>query len=45
MELDPKYASVIVQRFRDQVGTDAGIAVERAGRRMTMEEALSVQPL
>jgi DNA modification methylase len=45
MELDPKYASVIVQRFRDQVGTVAGIAVERGGHRMTMEEALSVQSL
>ena len=31
MELDPKYASVIVQRFIELTGSDEEVCVERAG--------------
>ena len=37
MELDPKYASVIVQRFKDEY-PNAPIKVLRAGRELSFEE-------
>ena len=40
MELDPKYASVIVQRFKDEY-PDAPIKVLRAGRELSYEEVVN----
>ncbi len=42
MELDPKYASVICQRFADSVGDTSGISLVRAGETLTFEEAAAV---
>ena len=38
MELDPKYASVIVQRYAELVGSGEGITVERNGETLTFAE-------
>ena len=34
MELDPKYASVILRRYADHTGDAAGIAVQRGGKQL-----------
>ena len=39
MELDPRYASVIVRRYVDLMGTAEGVTVVRDGQTMTYEEA------
>lgn len=39
MELDPRYASVIVQRYVDLIGSAEGVSVVRDGKTMTYEEA------
>lgn len=39
MELDPRYASVIVRRYVDLMGTAEGVTVARNGQTMTYEEA------
>jgi hypothetical protein len=41
MELDPKYATVIVQRYVDLVGATADVHVLRNGRKMNFEEAVA----
>ena len=38
MELDPKYASVIVQRYADLVGSGANVSVLRDGSRLSYDE-------
>ena len=40
MELDPKYASVIVLRFKDIMGSDADVKVRRGGAEMTYDEVI-----
>lgn len=40
MELDPRYASVIVQRYVDFAGAD-GVKVLRDGRESTYEQAIT----
>lgn len=40
MELDPRYASVIVQRYVDSVGAD-GVEVLRDGQELTYNQAVS----
>lgn len=40
MELDPRYASVIVQRYVDSVGAD-GVKVLRDGQELTYEQAVA----
>ena len=42
IELDPKYASVIVQRAINQFGTTAGVKVLRGGAELTYEEATEI---
>ena len=39
MELDPKYADVIVKRYIDKVGSDADVFVLRDGKRMSYQDA------
>ena len=39
MELDPKYATVIVQRYADLVESTTSIRVLRNGRELSFEEA------
>ena len=39
MELDPRYASVIVRRYVDLMGTAESVTVVRDGQTMTYEEA------
>ena len=39
IELDSKYATVIVQRWADNAGSTAGIHVQRGGATLTFEEA------
>ena len=41
MELDPRYASVIVMRYAAEYGTD-GISVLRDGQEITYAEAVEV---
>lgn len=41
MELDPKYASVIVQRYIDLVGSAASVSVLRDGSRLSYDDAHS----
>ena len=44
-ELDPKYATVIVKRYIDQVGSDEGVLVERAGEKIPYAElAKEIEP-
>jgi len=38
LEIDPKYASVIVLRFKDLVGSDAEIKVLRSGAELPFDE-------
>ena len=38
MELDPKYASVIVQRYAELVGSSESITVERNGETLSFTE-------
>ena len=38
MELDPKYASVIVQRYADLVGSGANVSVLRDGSRLSYDD-------
>ncbi len=38
MEIDPKYASVIVRRYVDFVGSSAGVSVLRNGQELSYEE-------
>ena len=40
MELDPKYASVIVQRYADANESNQGIFVEREGKTYSLDEIL-----
>jgi len=40
MELDPKYASVIILRFKDIMGSDADVKVRRGGAEMTYDEVI-----
>jgi DNA modification methylase len=42
MELDPKYASVIVQRYVNQVESSAGVRVLRNGQEMSYEEVVAI---
>jgi len=42
MELDPKYASAIVLRYRELVKDDSGISVLRDGQRFTLADVLPV---
>jgi len=44
MELDPKYASVIVLRFVEQAGSAAGVKVLRGGVELSYEEANPAPP-
>jgi DNA modification methylase len=44
MELDPRYASVIVKRYAEMAGNNEAISVERGGKQMTLEEAMQAQP-
>ena len=41
MELDPRYASVIVERYVNLMGSAACVSVLREGKEMTFEEATS----
>ena len=41
MELDPKYASVIVQRYVDKVGSAAEVKVMRDGAELTYDEVMA----
>ena len=41
MELDPKYASVIVQRYVDKVGSAAEVKVMRDGVELTYDEVMA----
>lgn len=40
MELDPKYASVIVQRYAGANESNQGITVERKGKTYSLDEIL-----
>ncbi len=40
MELDPKYAPVIVKRFRDHVGSDEGIYLIRDGEKIRWQDVV-----
>jgi DNA modification methylase len=44
MELDPKYASVIVLRYVDQSGAATGVKVLRGGEVLSYEEAIAASP-
>jgi hypothetical protein len=43
MEIDPKYASVIVQRFINQVQGSTGVKVMRDGQELTYEDGMTKQ--
>ena len=38
MELDPKYASVILRRYVEDTGSDQGVFVERGGQRFDYKD-------
>ena len=40
-ELDPRYASVIVQRYVDAVGSSADVSVVRNGQTLTYDEIIT----
>ena len=43
MELDEKYASVIVQRYVDLVGSGANVAVLRNGQTLSYDEVINMK--
>ena len=43
MELDERYASVIVQRYVDLVGTTEEVSVQRNGQTFSYEEIVSAE--